>query len=240
MSIAQELASGWHRFLTAFHTNAQHTLLATLGDVYRAEVVTVARCTEHAEKVHYPQFRVELLRIAAEMQGHVPWLHAQILALGGNIPLLSSAPPLERNSWECLRREVEEARRGCVRLLECIHLAEREKPELAVGLHRLRQDKLRHREDLRHLQMKSDPYNLSMRGQMGLLSAGETGQKRVWFEQRKNSWLDRQRTLWVVEGKLAPSSEWSGEQEVRWTVELSSREREWERGPSEQKAATAH
>ncbi|MBI3246745.1 MAG: hypothetical protein HYZ50_09580 [Deltaproteobacteria bacterium] len=163
MSISQELASGWRRFLTAFDASDRQTLLETLCDVYRAEVATVARCTQHAHQMHYPQFCVELLRIAAEMQVPIPWLHRQILALGGDIPASSSTPTLERNSWECLRRDVEEARRGCVRLLECIHLAEREEPELAVGLQRIRKSKLRHREEFRRLYMKSDPYTLSIK-----------------------------------------------------------------------------
>lgn len=162
MSISQELANGWRRFLTAFDTSDRQTLLETLCNVYCAEMATVARCTEHAHRVHYPQFHVELLRIAAEVQASIPWLHGQLLALGGDIPGASPAPTLERNSWECLRRDVEEARRGCVRLLECLHLAEREEPELAVGLQRLRKHKLRHREEFRRLYMKSDPYTLSI------------------------------------------------------------------------------
>jgi hypothetical protein len=50
----------------------------------------------------------------------------------------------EGNSWECLRRDVEEAQRDCIHLLEWIHRAEREEPAIAVGLQRIREDKLRH------------------------------------------------------------------------------------------------
>ncbi len=124
----------------------------------------VALCTQHAHRMYYPQFRAELLRIAAEVQAHLPWLQEQILALGGHIPSSSPTLILEGNSWECFRRDVEEARRDCIRLLEWIHRAEREEPEIAVGLQRIRKDKLRHREEFRHMMMKSDPYTIPTTG----------------------------------------------------------------------------
>jgi hypothetical protein len=164
MSPSQMMSSGWQYFLTRFDVNHRQTLTEGVCDVYRAELGMVALCTQHAQRVFYPQFRAELLRIAAEVQVHLPWLREQIFALGGHIP--SSAPPLVRegNNWECLRRDVEEARRACVHLLEWIHRAEREKPAIAAGLRRIRQDKLRHREEFRHILMKSDPYSIATPG----------------------------------------------------------------------------
>ncbi len=74
------------------------------------------QCTQHAELMHYPQFGAELLRIAAEVRAHTPWLHEQIFAFGRRGPSSSSTPILESNSWECFRRAVEEARISCVHL----------------------------------------------------------------------------------------------------------------------------
>ena len=147
---------------------------------HRAELDLVARCTQHAHWVHYPQFRVELLRIGAEVQAHLPWLQGQVLALGGHLP--SSPPPstLEGNSWECFRRDVEEVRRSCGHLLEWIHRTERGTPEIAAGLQRIREDKLRHREEFRKMLMKSDPYTTSMTGPP---QASEAQQKHAWLAQ---------------------------------------------------------
>jgi hypothetical protein len=187
--------------------------------------------------VYYPQFRAELLRIATEVQAHLPWLREQILALGGSLPSSSPTPTLKGNSWECLRREVEEARLSCVHLLEWIHRIEREEPQIAAGLQRIRKDKLRHREEFRRLCMKSDPYTLSTTEHP---QVGEGRQQQAWLEQRKNEWLDHEHAAWKVGGKQLPWAEWSGEQEFRWAAELSNRGLEWERGLVEQRDAEMH
>jgi hypothetical protein len=234
MSISHVIFSGWRRFLAAFDVSDHQTLLETLCDAYRAEVNAVVQCTQHADRMFYPQFRAELLRMAAEMQTHLPWLHEQILALGGDIPSSSPTLTLEGNSWECLRRDVEEAGRGCVHLLEWIHRAEREEPAIAVGLQRIRKDKLRRREELRQMFMKSDPYTISPTGSP---PTHEVRQKQAWLEQRKNDWLDHERAAWEVGGKQMPWAEWSGEQEFKWATELPHHDREWAQRLTEQREA---
>lgn len=224
MSIFHAKDSRWRRFLTRSDVNHRQTLIEGLCDAYHAELDMVALCTQHAHQMYYPQFRAELLRIAAEVQEHLPWLQEQILALGGHLPSSSPPPTLEGNSWECLRRDVEEARRECVHLLEWIHRAEREEPEIAVGLQRIRKDKLRHREEFRHMLMKSDPYTIPTTGPP---QVHEAQQKQAWLEQRKNVWLDHGRAVWEVGGKQMPWAEWSGEQEFKWATELPHHDREW-------------
>jgi hypothetical protein len=183
MSISQMMSSGWRHFLTRFDVNHRQTLIKDVCDAYCAELDMVALCTQHAHRIYYPQFRAELLRIAAEVQVHLPWLQEQILALGGHIPSSPPPPTLEGNSWEWLRRDVEGARHGCVHLLEWIHRAEREEPAIAAGLQRIRTDKLRHREEFRHILMKSDPYTIPLTGPP---QAHEAQQKQAWLEQRKS------------------------------------------------------
>ena len=168
---------------------------------------------------------------------HLPWLQEQILALGGSLPSSFPTPTRERNSWECLRRDVEEARRGCARLLEWMHHIEREEPAIAVGLQRIRKDKLRHEEEFRHMFMKSDPYTPATTAPP---RAHETQQKQTWLEQRKNDWMDHERTAWEIEGKQTPWAEWSGEQEFKWVTELPHHDREWARRLAEQRETETH
>jgi hypothetical protein len=233
MSISQVMSNGWRRLLTRFSVTPRKTLLEGVCDAYRTELDMVALCTQHAHQMYYPQFRTELLRIAAEVQAHIPWLQEQILALGGHLPSSSSPPTQERNSWECLRRDVEEARRGSTHLLEWIHRAEREEPEIAAGLQRIREDKLRHREEFRHMLMKSDPYSMPTTGPP---QAHEAQQKQTWLEQRKHEWLDHARVVWEGEGKQMPWAEWSGEQEFKWATELPHYDREWVQRLAEKRA----
>jgi hypothetical protein len=235
MSISHLMFNGWRRFLTRVAVvNHRQTLIEGVGDAYRAELDMVTRCTQHSQQMYYPQFRTELLRIAAEVQVHLPWLQEQLLAWDGPIP--SSSPTLiqEGNSWECFRRDVEEARRDCVRLLDWIHRAEREEPAIAAGLQRIRKDKLRHREEFRHMLMKSDPYTIPATGP---LPVHEAEQKQAWLEQRKSEWLDHGRAVWEVGGKQTPWAEWSGEQEFKWTTELPHHDREWTQCLAEKREA---
>ena len=225
MAISHTVINGWQRFLKWFAVGPpRHTLIEDVCDAYRTELALATLCTQHAQRMYYPQFRTELLRIAAEVRAHLPWLQEQILAFGGSIP--SPSPPriLEGNSWECFRRDEEEARQGCIRILESIHRAERDNPQIAAGLQRIRNDKLRHREEFRHMLMKSDPYTIPT---TGLPQMHEAQQKQAWLEQRKSEWLDHGRAVWEVGGKQTPWAEWSGEQEFKWATELPHHDREW-------------
>lgn len=237
MSVSHVMFSGWRRVLAAFNVGDHQTLLENVCDAYRAEVNTVVQCAQHADQMPYPWFRAELLRIAAEVRAHFPWLRKQILALGGQVPSSSPTPVVEGNSWECLRRDVEEARCGCVHLLEWSHRAEREEPVIAVGLQRIRKDKLRHREELRDMFMKSDPYTPAS---TGLPHAHEEDLKHAWLELQKNEWLDHEQAAWEVEGKQTPWAEWSGEQEFKWATELPHYNREWAQRLTEQRDTEIH
>jgi hypothetical protein len=234
MSVLTVLVRGWRRFLAAFDVNDHQTLLEGVCDAYRAEVNAVTQCTQHAHRMYYPQFRAELLRIAAEEQAQIPWLREQILALGGNLPLLSCTPTMGSNSWECLRFDVDEAQRGCVNLLEWIHLAEQTEPELALGLGRIRKEKLKHREEFRDMLMKSDPYTTP---NTAPLQEPEEHHRQAWLEQRKGEWLEQERAEWEAGGKQTSWAEWSGERECRWATELPHRDLEWVRYQAEQRTA---
>jgi hypothetical protein len=193
-------------------------------DAYRMEIDLAASFTQHAHGMRYSQFRAELLRIASEMQAPIPWLQEQILALGGRVPSYSPSTTPEGNSWECLRQDIDETQRECVCLLEWIHQAEREEPAIAMGLQHIREDQLRHREELRSMFMKSDPYATAT---TGLPQDQEEPRKQAWLEQQKNTWLDHERAAWEAEGKQTPWAEWLGEQEFKWATELPHHNREW-------------
>ena len=225
MSMLQTILSGWRRIFKGFAVASQnHTQIDYLSDAYRTELALATLCTQHAQRMCYPQFRTELLRIAAEVEAHLPWLGEQLLALGGALPSVSPQLVAEGNSWECFRRDVEEARDGCIRVLESIHRAERETPAIAAGLQRIRKDKLRHREEFRRMLMKSDPYTIPVPPP---LQAYEEQQKQTWIAERKNEWLNQERAAWHAGGKQTPWAQWLGEQEFKWASELPHHEREW-------------
>jgi rubrerythrin len=234
MSLPTVLLSGWRRFLAAFDVDDHQTLLAGLCDAYRAEADAVAQCTQHAHRMYYAHFRERLLQIAAEEQAHVPWLQEQIFALGGNLPPLSCIPTMGSNSWECLRLDVDGAQRDSINLLAWIHLAEQAEPEIAVGLRRIRKEKLKHREEFRDMLMKSNPYTIPNTPPP---QEQEEHHKQAWLAQRKSEWLDQERAGWEAGGKQTSWAEWSGEQEFRWATELPHRDLEWARCQAEKQTA---
>jgi hypothetical protein len=233
MSLTSALFTGWHRFLAAFSPDDRPRLLESLCDAYRVEAHQVAQLTQHAHRMYYPHFRAGLLRMAAEAQAQIPWLQAQIRALGGNLPQRSVTPKMGSNSWECLRIDLEEAQHCRVKLLEWIHLAEQVEPEIAAGLRRIREDKQKHCEELRDMLMKSDPYTTP---NTATQHEQVEQQKQAWLEQRKSEWLDQERAEWEAGGKQVPWAEWSGEQEYRWATELPHRDLEWARRLAERGA----
>ena len=238
MAIPHTVINGWQRFLKWFAVGPpRHTLIEDICDTYRTELALATLCTQHAQRMYYPQFRTELLRIAAEVRAHLPWLQEQILGLDGHLPFPSPTLIREGNSWECFRRDEEEARQGCIRILESIHRAERDHPPIAAGLQRIRKDKLRHREEFRHMLMKSDPYTIPT---PGFPQVHEAQQKQAWLEQRKSEWLDHGRAVWEVGGKQTPWAEWSGEQEFKWATELPHHEREWTQRLAEKRETIRH
>jgi rubrerythrin len=158
--LKKALREGWQQFFEALHPDHRQKLREILRDAYLEEAQDVAQFTQHAQRMHYPQFRERLLRIAAEEQAHVAWLRDKLLALGGEIPAVSFPPKGAKNAWEALLMDLEEEKRSYADLLEAKHIAEEADPEIAEGLQRIREDEQRHREELLDMVVKSDPYTL--------------------------------------------------------------------------------
>ena len=158
--LKRALREGWQHFFDALHSDHREKLLKILRDAYLEEAQDVTQFTQHAERMHYPEFREQLLRIAAQEQAHVTWLRDKILALGGEIPAVSLTPKGGKNAWQALLLDLEEEKRSYADLLEAMHMAEEAYPEIAEGLQRIREEEQQHREELLYLHMKSDPYTL--------------------------------------------------------------------------------
>ncbi len=111
---------------------------------------------EHASRMPYAQFRERLLQIADEEGKHSQWLREKISAMGGKIPDVSLVPRSGKNSWECLLMDLEEEKRCCADLEECLPVVERIDPEIAQGLRRMHQEETSHCEEIRDMLMRSD------------------------------------------------------------------------------------
>jgi hypothetical protein len=223
MALRKALSEGWHRFLTAFVPDHQQRLLVLLRQEYAEEMCNVEQLTQNAQRMHYPHFRERLLQLAREDQVHVQWLREHILAEVEDLPAVACPPPRQgKNSWECLRLALEEAKRSCATLLACIHQADRTNPALGAALRRWRVRKKQHCDEITNMLMKSDPYALPPP-----LTSYQEQQRQDWLAQQKIAWLDQERARWEAEGRRVPWAEWVGEQEFHWTAELPNRELAW-------------
>jgi hypothetical protein len=135
------ILEGWQPFFDALQPDERQLLLKMLRDAYLEEVQDVTQFTQHAERMHYPQFRERLLHIVAEEQAHVQWLRDKLLALGGELPAISLPPKGAKNAWQALLTDLEEEKRSYTDLMGAMHLAERVDPEIAEGIRRIREER---------------------------------------------------------------------------------------------------
>ena len=157
MSLTTRIRDQWRHWRTTQKLTEHEQLLDLLRQEYLEESQDVLRLVCHAERMYYPQFRDRLLRIAAEEQVHVDWLRRQLLARWEEVPVVAYTPPVGKNSWECLKMDVEGERHCCDHLLRVLRLAERLDPDLATGLQQVRHEERRHHDELLDMMMKSQP-----------------------------------------------------------------------------------
>lgn len=225
MALKGILSTGWRWLLESVLPDDRPGLVEMLCWAYVDEAKDVMQLTEHARRMAYPQFRERLLRIAVEEQTHVQWLQEKILALGGAVPQITVPLRNGKNSWECLRIDVEEEKRDHAILLEQILEIEDVDPELAEGLRRIRTEERRHRAELLDMMLKSDPYALPV---LTPELARAERERQEWLERQKLEWWEKRQAAWEAAGKPVPWAEWKAEQEFTWMVhELPNRELEW-------------
>lgn len=232
MKLIDMLAAGWRQLLAVVLPDDRPRLVDLLRQAYSDEARDVVQLTAHAQRMAYPQFRDRLLRIAVEEQAHVQWLGEQIRALGGTVPQVTATFRNGRNSWECLRIDLEEERRDYATLLEQVNCLEPDHAEIAEGLRRMRVEERRHRDEILDMLLKSDPYALPV---LTPEQAQSEREKHAWLEQQKLEWWEQRQAAWEAAGRPVPWAEWKAQQEFTWMVqELPNRELSWIRQRTEQ------
>lgn len=203
----------------------QGRLIEILQAEYCDEAKDVMQMTHHAQYMYYPHFREKLLRIAAEEAEHVQWFAEKIRELGGELPQVAFSPKLGKNSWECLRMNLDEEKQDRQDMLQRMREVERCNPELAQELRRIRAKEWNHYEEILDMMLKSAPdvvFDLTAR------SLEYQSQKQMWLEEEKMAWLDKRRAEWEAQGKLIPWVDWQDLREYDWRVnELPNRELRW-------------
>jgi len=136
------------------------TVLGILRHRYADEKEHADRFIQHAQNMHYPQFREALLRIASEELKHADWIAEKIKELGGWLPAVLKTSPIEGNSWRCLLADLEEERRCAAELEEEMLTIESGYTDILELLRRIDEEERKHQEAIREILMRSDPQAL--------------------------------------------------------------------------------
>ena len=158
---AGEIRWAWGRGVVGWAPDRRQIALEVLSERYIDESQQLARFTEHAEKMQYPQFREKLLAIAANQAEHVEKIAESIKQLGGRLPGVPPLPSSEKNSWQYLLEALNETQRSSAERLAQAQSIREELPEIAELLMQIDQDGTHHRAAIRDMLMKSDPQSLS-------------------------------------------------------------------------------
>lgn len=148
---------GWRCF---FGLPTEGRALEILRRLYIDESQHAAVFTEHASRMHYPQFRAKLLEIAAREAQHLEWIGEAIRHLGGSLPAVPPSTPAGGNSWELLRADLEDETRCTGELLEHAARLESDYPAVAEMLRRIHGEEQKHRDEIREMLMRSDPLSM--------------------------------------------------------------------------------
>ena len=132
-------------------------MLEILRARYADERQHAARFVLHAQKMHYPQFREALLRIAADESKHAERIAEKIHEFGGSLPPEPEVSSSLGNSWRYLLDDLEEERR-CAGELESDRLSvASDYTDVGELLEHIDEDERKHCDEIRGMLMRSDP-----------------------------------------------------------------------------------
>jgi bacterioferritin (cytochrome b1) len=161
MNLRQNWSEWWRRFFDLSRDNS-HRVVDVLRQRYVEEMQQYDRLQQHAEKMHYPQFREKLLQIATENKKHAERIAETVVALGGKLPRVSDLPATDENSWQQLLTALEEDYRSHDRLEEQLLGLQSDYPDVTQFLQQLSEEQKKHRDEIRGMLMRSDPFAFSL------------------------------------------------------------------------------
>ena len=151
----------WRRFLDLAADESFNTV-DFLRRRYVEEMQRIERFKQHAEKMHYPQYREKFLQMAREKSQHAERIGEKIIALAGRLPDVAESRSTDENSWQSLSMALEEENRSVDRLPEQLRSIESKHPDIAKFLRQISREQENHRGEIREMLMRSDPFALSL------------------------------------------------------------------------------
>ena len=161
MAFSKGWVKWWSRLLGTSFDRDQVTI-EVLRQRYVDELQGISQLTQHAHKMHYPQFCRKLLDIAADKSKHAGWIGERLIALGAKLPEVIERHSTGENSWQYLLTDLAEEKRSADRLPEQIWRIESDHPEVSQLLQRIFDAETIYRQDISDMVMRSDGFALSL------------------------------------------------------------------------------
>ncbi|HEU5463176.1 MAG TPA: ferritin-like domain-containing protein [Candidatus Binatia bacterium] len=149
--------AGWRRFL-GLSQNKPHKPIDVLRQQYVDHMQQAARLALHAAKMHYPQFREKLLEIGNDKKNSAELIAQRLVAMGGTLPAVPEVLSSDENSWKQLGNALEEESRSADRLEAQLRSIESDQPETIALIQQICREHKTHRDAIRHMLMRSDPF----------------------------------------------------------------------------------
>ena len=161
MHASKDSSNWWCRFLGA-SSDKNGDAVTILSQRYGEEREGAARFKQHAQSMHYPQFRQTLLRFAAEKTTHAELLAEKISALSGKLPDGAAHRSTDENSWRNLLVDLEEENRIADHLPRQLWTIESRHPDIAELLKRINETEKKYQAQIRDMIMRSDAFAFSL------------------------------------------------------------------------------
>jgi aconitate hydratase len=148
---------GWRAFFSTLTGPQRRDVREILAEDYAAEIRFARQLAQHANRLsRYPAHRARLLAVAAREEEHARWLREAIERLGGRPPERVPSPPDARTNWERLVDDLEAEKAALEKYLDDAYAVERDRPDIAALLLRIRAEEAAHRSEIATILARSE------------------------------------------------------------------------------------
>jgi rubrerythrin len=160
-AMTEQWTECWSRFLELPQDSFRQAI-NILQQRYAEETQQRDRFNQHADKMHYPQFRQKLLRISDEKTQYADRIAEAIVALGGKLPSVPELRSTDENSWQQLMIALDDENRSADHLAEQLRGIQSDIPDVVKLLQHVSEQQKQHRGEVRDMLMRSDSFAFSL------------------------------------------------------------------------------
>ena len=161
MKLGRDWLEWWRRFIGISQDDSSR-IVNILCQRYIEEMQQHDRLAQVAEKMHYPQFRDKLAQMANEYKQQGERLASEIIRLGGTLPDVPGVHVTNENSWQQLLTALEADERSADLLIEQLRAFGAASPEVTALLQEISREQRKHRDTIKEMLMRSDPFAFSL------------------------------------------------------------------------------